>query len=85
MIVVYHKKFTKRFVKLSPKIQASFYKKLEIFCADKYDVRINNHPLHGIFAGSRSIDVTGNYRAVFVENVDSVVFTNVGTHPELYG
>lgn len=84
MIVTYHKKFTKRFVKLSPKIQVAFYKKLEIFCDDKHDVRLNNHALHGIFAGMKSIDVTGDYRAIFVENTNFVIFTIIGTHPELY-
>ena len=84
MIVAYHKNFTKRLVRLSPKIQAAFYKKLEIFYNNRYDKRLNNHALHGVFAGSRSIDVTGNYRAVFVENADSVIFTVIGTHPELY-
>ena len=85
MIVVYHKKFTKRFTKLSPKIQAAFYKKLEIFYKDKYDERLNNHTLHWPFEGMRSIDITGDYRAIFVEHSgNAVVFNKIGTHTELY-
>lgn len=85
MIVVYHKKFMKRFVKLHPKIKAAFYKKLEIFYKDVHDVRLNNHALNPPFAGTRSIDVTGDYRVHFIERDDgAVVFVKIGTHAELY-
>lgn len=44
-----------------------------------------NHKLQGYYEGCRSINVTGDYRAIFVEEVDSIKFLRIGTHVELYG
>jgi len=47
---------------------------------------LNNHPLHAPFEGSRSINVTGDYRAIFKYlEPDLVIFTRIGTHHQLFG
>ena len=89
MQVIFHKYFIKRYKKLTPKIQKKFDAQLTIFYANKYDARLNNHALHGKFASYRSIDVTGDIRAVYKEietkaRRDNVVFADIGSHTELY-
>lgn len=87
MKVFFHKYFHKRFGKLPSKIKDKFDIQLELFCENIYDERLNNHELHGKYIKHRSINVTGNIRAVY-RNVDTVMggvlFVDIGTHPELY-
>lgn len=46
---------------------------------------LNTHPLHGEWLGCKSINVTGNIRAVFEEiGENKVEFIAIGSHPELY-
>jgi mRNA-degrading endonuclease YafQ of YafQ-DinJ toxin-antitoxin module len=50
---------------------------------------LRNHPLKEQFAGYRSIDVTGDYRAIFREAQAGptrvIIFSYFGTHKQLYG
>lgn len=80
----FRKTFIKRLAKLPVKIEGAFYAKLAIFHENKYDVRLNNHALEGKYAGMRSINVTGDYRAIFEDCGDTVTFFIIGTHSELY-
>jgi mRNA-degrading endonuclease YafQ of YafQ-DinJ toxin-antitoxin module len=45
---------------------------------------LNNHSVDTAFADCRSINVTGDYRAIFHENKETVTFMTIGTHSELY-
>ena len=45
---------------------------------------LNNHSLGGEYNGCRSINITGDIRAIFYVKTDVVVFINIGSHPELY-
>lgn len=53
--------------KLPRNIQDKFGEALYIFEDDIFDVRLRNHALTGEYIGSRSIDITGDYRAIFRE------------------
>jgi mRNA-degrading endonuclease YafQ of YafQ-DinJ toxin-antitoxin module len=70
--------------KLPAKIEIAFYAKLAIFLANKFDPRLNNHELEGEYAGFRSINITGDYRAIFADSGNNVEFFIIGTHSELY-
>ena len=85
MHLEYHRLFRKKFARLSPKLQQVFRARLEIFINDKFDPILNNHSLSGKYSGCRSINVTGDYRAVFVELAEQVKFFDIGTHHEFYG
>ncbi len=82
-------KFSNKFIKLfdqSPEsIKQLFDEKLQIFMLDKFDARLNNHQLSGKLKGLRSINVGGDWRALFEElpNGD-VIFRVIGTHSQLY-
>lgn len=87
MKVFFHKYFQKRYNKSSRKIQNKFDSQLGIFYKNIHDDRLNNHELHGKYANHRSINVTGDIRAVYRKvntATDDVIFVDIGTHGELY-
>ena len=84
MRVFYKDKFEKKFGKLNFKIQNQFYGRLDIFIEDKFNFLLNNHSVEKRFPDCRSINITGDYRAIFKDKNDIVTFVNIGTHSELY-
>lgn len=85
MKIDYHRKFVKKFNKLPPKIKIKFYERLRLFEQDPFNQILNNHSVEYIYPNWRSIDITGDYRALFeLQNGDVVMFMKIGTHSELY-
>lgn len=86
MQIEYKKEFTKYFNKAPAKVQLAFKDSLRIFMANQFDPLLNNHPLTGKYQGKRSINITGNWRAIFreFENYRLVIFETLGTHSQLY-
>ncbi len=85
MQISFSNKFKKQYKKLPSYIKDKFDEKLLIFSKDKNDPVLNNHKLHGKFKNFRSIDITGDIRAVYEEiNRNSVYFVSVGSHSKLY-
>ncbi len=85
MQVVFHSIFNKKFKKILPKIQDHFYSRLALFKNNKFDPILNNHSVEKRFPDCRSINITGDYRAIFKEEkYDVCIFVNIGTHSELY-
>ena len=81
----FQKQFRKKFKKLPLALREQFYERLELFKTNKFHPILNNHPLSGEYLGSRSINVTGSYRAIFKEIAnETVVFYDIDTHPKLY-
>ena len=85
MRVFYKKRFEKNLKKLPPKIKEQFYERLEIFVKDKFHKSLNNHSIDKAFPGCRSINVTGDFRAIYFEEGELITFITIGTHSELYG
>ena len=56
-----------------------------MFSLNPYDLRLNNHILSGKWSGYRSINITGDWRAIFRETETGVYFIVLGTHSQLYG
>ncbi len=84
MEIQFHKNFKKRFNKIPLKTQAQFYKKLELFLYDKFNQTLNNHSVEKTFPNCRSINVNGDYRAIFYEQGNTAVFITIGTHSDFY-
>lgn len=84
----YSRKFLKQLKNSPIEIKVAFRKRLELFLQDPFHPQLNNHALTGKFSGYRSINVTGDWRAIFSEFVDesgrAVIFEIVGTHSQLY-
>jgi addiction module RelE/StbE family toxin len=81
--------FDKQLKNAPDEIQEAFADTLELFLEDPHHPQLRNHELREKFAGLRSIDVTGDWRAVFKENQPGkqkiIKFYVIGTHKELYG
>jgi mRNA-degrading endonuclease YafQ of YafQ-DinJ toxin-antitoxin module len=79
-----HRTFLKRFRKLPLKIQEKFGERLELFLKNPTEPSLNNHSVEKRFPECRSINVTGDYRAIFKLQKDTAIFITIGTHSELY-
>lgn len=88
MIVRYSPDFIKRLKKLNVRIRKSFKERILIFTKDPLSPQLNNHPLREEWGGYRSVDITGNYRAIYSEKIEGedevAYFVSIGTHSELY-
>lgn len=86
MQIAFSSNFNKQIKKINTKIVDKFFERLELFKKDKFNQILNNHKLHGEYEGCSSINITGDFRAVFKYlDENYVVFSDIGTHPELYG
>ncbi len=65
-------------------MREQFYERLEIFIKNKYDIVLNNHSVDKVFPSCRSINISGDYRAIYSEDTETVTFISIGTHSELY-
>lgn len=84
------KKFKKRYEKVDTKIKTAFDRRFELFQEDPLHSQLKNHKLTGKLAGYKSINITGDWRAIYSESEDEngekiVIFEILGTHSELYG
>ena len=85
MNIAFSSEFNKKYKKLSRKFQSKFDEKVCIFEKDEFDSTLNNHRLHGEYVDHRSINITGNIRAIYkIVSKDNYYFINIGTHSELY-
>lgn len=80
-----HRNFIKSYTRLPQKIKDKFKERRNLFIHDRLDPILNNHSVEKRFPDCRSINITGDYRAIFKEEKgDICIFINIGTHSELY-
>ncbi len=85
MIVRFHRNFEKQYKKLKKREKNRFKERIKLFLRDEFDPILNNHPLKGKYKGYRSIDVTGDLRAIYKRIVGgSAVFVAINNHSNLY-
>ena len=86
MIIDLRKDFKKDLYKLTQKQREQFYARLLIFSENPLDPILNNHQLHGQYKNARSINITGDIRAIY-EQIDknTVLFLTIANHNNLYG
>ena len=85
MNIQYHRDFEKDYCKLDKKKRKRWLQRLEIFMANPFSVELNNHPLHGIYDGYRSINISGDLRAIYkLVSEDMAEFIALDTHSQLY-
>jgi len=85
MKIRFHRRFQKAFKKLSPKIQDKFYDRLAIFVENPFHPVLNNHSVDAAYPNWRSINITGDYRALYeIQSDGAAIFMKIGTHAELY-
>ena len=85
LIATFSKNFKKSFKKKDKFVQEKARKRIRLLREDPSDVLLNNHKLQGEYEGLNSINITGNFRAIFKYiDEDHIVLTDIGTHTELY-
>jgi addiction module RelE/StbE family toxin len=89
MLVKFSRDFGKSYQKADQKIKANIDKRLQLFAERPFHPQLHNHLLTGKYSGFRSINITGDWRAVYSVSVDKqgkqiVIFELLGTHNQLY-
>ncbi len=85
MNISYSKNFIKQSKKLNQPIRYKVVSRIILFNENPLDYELNNHSLKGRYKLYRSINITGDYRALYLTNGDEVIFDIIGTHSQLYG
>ena len=87
MAVKFSKHFSKQYDKAPGTIRQAFDQRLKLFLHNKFHPQLKNHALEGNLKGFRSINVTGDWRAIFreVNHGGRIYFDLLGTHSQLYG
>lgn len=85
MNILFHRHFGKSYKKFPKKVQEQFKERLKLFIDDPFDPMLGNHALHGEYVGFRSINVTGDIRAIYkVLDESSIEFALLDSHSNLY-
>ncbi|MGH7142493.1 MAG: type II toxin-antitoxin system RelE/ParE family toxin [Candidatus Saccharimonadales bacterium] len=85
MVIETTKAFDKQYAKLNVKIKTAFKGRVELFKGNPFNRRLRNHALKGKYLGHRSIDITGDVRALYTTQGDTIIiFGFIGTHSQLY-
>lgn len=89
MKIKYSRKFVKQFEKTGAKIHKAFEERISLFLKDPLTPQLKNHSLKGVLTGYKSINITGDWRALYSEtktegNVTIIIFEMIGTHSQLY-
>jgi len=84
MNIDFHRDFIKKYKKLTTKLRDKFDERLKILITNAFAPELNNHGLHGKYAGCRSINVTGDLRAVYEVLEKGIRFLDIDNHSNLY-
>lgn len=81
----YSKQFLRQYAKLPEKIRQQVEERLLLWQKNPLHPMLRNHALKGKFSVYRSINITSNNRALYIQKDDEVIFDKIGTHSQLYG
>ncbi len=86
MVIKFGNKFRKAYDKAPANIRLAFDNRYRLFLQNHFEPLLSNHALSGKYRGYRSINITGDWRAIFREigNYQLVIFETLGTHSQLY-
>lgn len=88
MRISYSRQFSKQLKKAPLNIKIAFRKRLALFIKNQFHPLLNNHALTGRLSGYRSINTTGDWRAIYSERKMGkekiIIFEAMGTHSQLY-
>lgn len=87
MRAIFDRQFKKSLDKAPANIHQAFYDRLDLFLNNPFHPLLHNHSLKGSYQEYRSINISGDWRAIFRfldEKRETVVFIDLGTHSQLY-
>jgi len=81
------RKFDKMFSKAPSAVKSNFKETVKLLVFNRDNISLRRHKLSGKYQNYFSIDITGDWRAVYVEleNGNLLFFVLFGTHSQLYG
>ena len=85
-ILIFHTNYKKKFKKLRKSEKVRVNNSLYLLETDHFNPILNNHPLHGLLKGYRSVDAGGDLMIVYKEiQTDTFLVADLGIHHQLYG
>ncbi|KKW10736.1 MAG: Plasmid maintenance system killer protein [Parcubacteria group bacterium GW2011_GWA2_49_9] len=82
MRIEFKQQFLKRYAKMPASLRSRCDERLELFAKEPKHPLLRNHALTGDRLGKWSINITGNWRALYeFQDAETVVFVEIGTHP----
>lgn len=85
MKLTFHLQFQKHCKKLNNKQRLRASKRLHLFLDDPFNPILNNHALKGKYLDYRSINITGDLRAIYKSVSETeCIFVALDTHSNLY-
>ena len=85
MKIRFHGNFGKQYQKLNEKQKKKVQERIILFLKNPFHSILNNHPLKGKYVGYRSINITGDLRAIYkFVSEQECIFVVVDTHSNLY-
>lgn len=85
MRIEFHRTFNKRYRKIPKKVREQFDSRLLLFEDNPFHSLLRHHALYGERRGQWSINITGDWRALYeFLDSDSVIFLDIDTHGNLY-
>ncbi len=85
MVIDFHRDFIKDSKRLTTKLKERLTQRLKVFEIDEFDPTLNNHSLRGRYLGYRSINITGDLRAIYKRTGSHIIFVAIDSHSNLYG
>lgn len=76
--------FLKKLKRAPIAIRIAFEETFELFSENPQSEVLRNHLLTQKYAGIRSIDITADWRALYREERERIIFIEIGTHKQLY-
>lgn len=87
-LIKYSKLFSKQFKAVPLKVKIAFREARELFLYNPQHISLRDHALKKELQGYRSIDITGDYRAIYKKKIENdrevITFHMIGTHEDLY-
>ena len=85
MKLYFHKNFDKQLGKLRKAERKKAQERLALFLRSPFNPLLNNHPLKGKYLDYRSINITGDLRAIYkLISEDECIFVALDSHSNLY-
>ncbi|OGZ18298.1 MAG: hypothetical protein A2V72_00835 [Candidatus Nealsonbacteria bacterium RBG_13_37_56] len=85
MKIRFHRNFEKQYKKLNETQKKKTRERFILFLNNPYHPILGNHPLKGKYNGYRSINITGDLRAVYkFISEQECIFVVIDTHSNLY-
>lgn len=77
----FKKSFKKRLTNIQ---QEKFFKKLELFNQNHFHPSLRFHKLNGTLEDQCSISIEENLRVILIEDYNSIILIDIGTHDQVY-